>query len=87
MNQVGVVRKLNTSLGLERLQGLKLELLVILFDNRVLDKVNSVISAPNLLLICMDVLDGIPSMLRELLDEILRRVVKANEHSIQKTVV
>ena len=82
LDKVLVVSKLDASHCLEGLQGLKLELLVICFDDSIVLQVESVIPAAQLSLISMDILHLVLSQLGKLRIEVLRCVIKLDKHTI-----
>ena len=83
LDQVGVVGELNARDGIEGLQCLKLELLVVGFDDVVLLQIQCIVSASELTLIRVHVLHLIPAQLGHLLHEVLRLVLKLDKHAMK----
>lgn len=88
MYEIGVVNELDLCLRFKRLQSFKLEFLVVLLDNRVLDKVNDMVTPPDLprsIVIHRFWLQFV-AMCGQLFHEVLRRVVKSDEHDEKVTL-
>ena len=85
LDQVLIVCELNACYCLEGLQGLKLKLLVIGFDDSIVLQIECVIPAAQLSLISMDILHLVLSQLGQLSVEVLRRVIKLDKHTRAKT--
>lgn len=82
-----VFRELDFGERLEGLECLKLELLVVLFDDRVLVEVKDVVARPDLSLDLLHLLwHKLLSHVRELFDVVLRGVVESDEHDVEITL-
>ena len=77
------VSEFNFCLCFEWLQSFELELLVVLFHDGVLCKVNGMVAPFQLSAVIVNILAQVASEVRQMFNEVLARIIKSDEHAIK----
>ena len=80
------VSEFNFRLSFEWLQSFELELLVVLFHDGVLCKVNGVVAPLQLPAVIVNILAQVATEVCQVLNEVLTRIIESDEHAITYNV-